>query len=75
MLKMGEVKVRHMENGMDVFKIRHDDRCTNYECKGNLLTVKGVAEKGDKYYKVLAYCDMCGEMYAFARFNRRNVKS
>ena len=56
------------------FKIRSRDRCTKQECKNNLLTVTGVAENSEKFYKVLAACDMCGKIYAFARINKRLVR-
>ena len=56
------------------FKVRSKDKCGNYSCKGNLLTVTGVAEEKDKFYKVLASCDACGKIYAFTRLNRRLVK-
>lgn len=58
-------------NGMQIFKIRHKDTCKR--C-GNTLTVKGIAESRDKYYKVISYCDICGAIIEFERLDRRLVK-
>ena len=69
------VEVKHMKNGMDTFtiRIRKRDRCEAYGCKGGALIVKGIAEKDERMYKVVAHCEMCGKMYAFCRVNRRYV--
>jgi len=73
---MVEVKVSKLGNKMSVFeaRIRTKDRCTNYECKSGMLLVKGIAEEGEKYYKVIACCEMCGKFYAFTRMDRRRVE-
>lgn len=65
-----------MKSGVDVFetRIRTRDRCSNYECKSGNLFVKGVAEEGDKYYKVIACCEVCGKFYSFTRMDRRKVE-
>ena len=71
-----KLEVKEEKNGMHSFhfRIRHSDKCSKYECKSNLLTVHGIAEKEEKYYKVIAVCDMCGTYYAFVRINRRYVE-
>ena len=68
------LKIVHQSNGTDMFRIRINDSCTNAECKTNKLTASGVAETEDKYYKVVARCDICGKFYAFTRINRRSVE-
>lgn len=65
--------VYQMVDGTKVFRLRGKDRCESYMCKGNLLVVSGRCEEGEKFYKVIASCDLCGTTYAFTRINRRFV--
>ena len=73
---MEQIEVNKKGNKMSVFeaRIRTRDKCDNYQCKGGKLFVKGVAEEGERYYKVIACCDMCGRFYAFTRLDRRQVE-
>ncbi len=56
------------------FRIRSKDKCERYECKGNLLTATGIRENKEDSYKVITSCNLCGEVYAFTRLNKRLVK-
>ena len=66
--------IKENENGTRTFRIRENDKCSKYECKGNRLTLHGVCEKEEKMYKVVARCDKCGTLYAYSRINRRLIE-
>ena len=68
------MQVTEWSNGMRTFRIRHRDRCSKYECKGNPLTVTGIREEKDRFYKIISHCDMCGGIYEFERRDRREVE-
>lgn len=63
--------MKEQENGMDVIKIRYNDKCKRCQVP---LTVKGIAERKDKCYKLLLYCEKCGEILTFERVDRRKVE-
>ena len=68
-----EAKVDYQRDGMvtHTFTVRSSDICA--KC-GTKLEVRGVAEEKDRFYKVLAFCPACQDIYAFGRVNRRRVR-
>lgn len=65
------MEVKRLENGMNIFKVRYDDRCK--KC-GRRLSIMGIAEGKDRHYKVIVYCESCSAIYEFERVDRRTVE-
>ncbi len=64
-IKVEENKEKHLKS----FRIRSKDKCQDPKC-GKALIITGVAEEGDKTYKIMCACEGCKKIYEFIRIKR-----